>query len=43
MVSFFFGVFLSKFYFNRLFPFVEEKTNFLFFSFLFWSRLITFH
>jgi len=32
MVSFLFGVFLTKFYFNRWFPFDEEKTNFLFFS-----------
>jgi len=35
MVSFLFGVFLSKFYFNRWFPFVDEKTNFFFFSFSF--------
>jgi len=43
MVSFFFGVFLSKFYFNRLFPFVVEKTNFLFFFLFVLVALITFH
>jgi len=38
MVSFFFGLFLSKFYFDPLpFLFVEEKTIF------FWVALITFH
>jgi len=42
MVSFLFGVFLTKFYFNRWFPFVEEKTNFFFFL-LFLVALITFH
>jgi len=44
MVSFLFGVFLSKFYFNRWFPFVDEKKEFLFFFFFFfWVVLITFH
>jgi len=32
MVSFLFGVFLTKFYFNRWFPLDEEKTNSFFFS-----------
>jgi len=35
MVSFLFGVFLSKFYFNRWFPFVDGKNGFLFFFFFF--------